>query len=131
MAFTAIFTPDDASGARNILIFDYKAKFQHEFIYRETENQGLVGNYRMYLAQKSVEETINIVVTAAIEPTILTARNLKGTLVTGLGTFTTIRLLNARTLRGLNQSSASVVSTVLTPVFDYYEMSSTWIREAT
>lgn len=131
MALTAKFTPDDASGVRNIMIFDYAGKFHHDFVYRQTENQGLEGNYMMFLSKVSVPETIRIVVTTAIEATILTARNLKGTLVTGNGTFTTVRLLNARTVRGLNQSSVSVVSTITTPVFDYAEMTTTWIREAT
>lgn len=130
MAYHAIFTPT-AGSARNIMIFDFSGNFENEFKYRGTENTGLAGNYRIYLGQVGVEEKIRIVVASAVESTILTARNLKGSLVTGNGTFTNVRLLNARRVRGLNQSSVSVSGNVITPVFDYYEMTSIWVKEAT
>lgn len=131
MALDAIFTPSDGSGARNIMIFDFRGEFATEFNYRETENTGLVGNHRIYLGQTYLEETVKIVVTTAIWPTILSARNLKGSLKIGQGTISNVRLLNARRLRGLNQSSHSLSTDVRTPVFDYIEMTSTWVKEGT
>lgn len=130
MAFDAVFTPSDASGARSIMIFDFNGEFATEFVYRETENTGLVGNHRIYLSQKYVEETVRIVVTAAVWPTILTARNLKGTLQIGQGSITNVKLLNAHRTRGLNQSAHAVTTTVRTPTFDYIEMITTWVKEA-
>jgi hypothetical protein len=49
MAYDAIFTPSDSSGARNIMIFDWNGDFVTDFIYRKTEPTGLTGNHRIYL----------------------------------------------------------------------------------
>lgn len=130
MAFDAVFTPSDSSGARNIMVFDWNGEFATEFIYRETEPTGLLGNHRIYLTQKYVEEQVKIVVTAAVWPTIISARNLKGTLQIGQGSITNVRLLNAHRIRGLNQSAHVVTTTVRTPTFDYIEMMTTWVKEA-
>lgn len=130
MAYDAIFTPSDSSGARNIMIFDWNGDFVTDFIYRKTEPTGLTGNHRIYLTQEYVEETVMIVVTAAVWPTILTARNLKGSLQIGQGTISNVRLLNARRVRGLNQSAHTVTTNVRTPTFDYIQMSSIWVKEA-
>lgn len=130
MAFDAVFTPSDLSGARSIMIFDFNGEFATDYQYRETEPTGLAGNHRIYLSQKYVEEQVKIVVTAAVWPTILTARNLKGTLQIGQGSITNVRLLNAKRTRGLNQSAHTVTTTVRTPTFDYIEMMTTWVKEA-
>lgn len=131
MAVDAEFTPSDGSGMRSIMIFNFAGEFETEYIYRATENTGLIGNHHIFLSKVYQPETISIVVTNAVWPTILTARNLKGSLKIGQGTITNVRLLNAKRTRGLNQSGFSVAGNVRTPTFDYIEMTSTWVKEAT
>jgi len=128
-AYQVVFTPT-AMAAINIMICPYEGQFEMVPYYRETENQGLSGNYAIKLGSRSEIISINIIAEYAVEETLTAAINVKGTFLLRETTFSNVRLLNVRRIRGLEVSTA-LTSGVIENTYTYLELRTEWIREAT
>lgn len=127
--YQAKFTPT-GEAAVSIMIFKYLGTFKTQPYYDETINQGLKGNYRKYLGEKSREYNIPIIVEAAAEATLITYENLKGVLNLRGVNISDVRLLSIERVQAIDVASQSIVSGVLNITHNYYEVNSTWCKEA-
>ena len=100
MTIQAVFTPT-ALSAINIMTFPLQTKLEYAPVYRQTENQGLKGNYSIFLENKTTPETVVIVGLSAIYATMKAAENIVGTLNIRGDSISTVRLLSVKYLEGL------------------------------
>lgn len=129
MTVQAVFTPLVPSSltAIQIMTFPLETKLETMKEYRITENQGLVGNHAIYLSEKSVPETVNVVGLAAIYTTLKAAENYQGTLNIRGNSISYVRLMNVKFLGFLE-----VTTTAGTPISTsgtYARIQTTWIKE--
>ena len=128
MTIQAVFTPT-ALSAINIMTFPLQTKLEYEPVYRQTENQGLKGNYSIFLENKTTPETVTIVGLSAIYTTMKAAENIVGTLNLRGSSITLVRLLSVKFIEGLEP-----VVTPGTPIsisYTYCRLLTTWMKEPT
>lgn len=127
--YQAKFTPSGES-AVSIMIFDFLGTFKTQPYYKKTRNQGLKGNYSMFLGEISKDYTVRMIVEAAVEATLITYENLKGTLNLRGVSISDVRLLNIERVQAVDVASQSIVDGVLNIAHNYYEVNATWCKEA-
>lgn len=125
--YQAKFTPTGGDDI-DIMIFPYQGKFETVPYYRQTENQGLDGNYAIKLGSKSQIINTNIIVESAFESDILDARGLSGILIVRETSFSEVKLLTATRIRGLNPTT-TLNAGIIENVYDYVEIETEWIKE--
>jgi hypothetical protein len=130
MTVQAVFTPTvpSAPGAISMMTFPLETKLETRKEYRITENQGLVGNYAIFLEEKSVPETVVVVGLVAIYTTLKAAENFQGTLNIRGTSISYVRLMNVKFL-GLLEVSATA-GTPISTSGTYARIETTWIKEA-
>ena len=130
MTVQAVFTPavPSSPGAISMMTFGLETKLETKKQYRITENQGLVGNHAIFLAEVSVPETVVVVGLVAIYATLKAAENFQGTLNLRGESITYVRLMNVKFL-GLLEVSATA-GTPITTSGTYVRIETTWIKEA-
>ncbi len=94
MTIQAVFTPTGQS-AINLTTFPLETKMDNEKIYRITENQGLLGNFAIFLEEKSKQVEAVVVGLTAVYAALKAAENIQGSLNVRGVTFNYVRLLNA------------------------------------
>lgn len=130
MTVQAVFTPSVPSspGAISMMTFGLETKLETKKEYRVTENQGLVGNHAIFLAEVSVPETVIVVGLVAIYATLKAAENFQGTLNLRGNSITYVRLMNVKFL-GLLEVTATA-GTPISTSGTYARIETTWIKEA-
>ena len=130
MTVQAVFTPSVPSspGAISMMTFGLETKLETKKEYRITENQGLVGNHAIFLAEVSVPETVIVVGLVAIYTTLKAAENFQGTLNLRGTSITYVRLMNVKFL-GLLEVTATA-GTPISTSGTYARIETTWIKEA-
>lgn len=124
----ATFTPSSGSVVE-MITFNYEGKFDTIYEYRETENQGLIGNHAIFKTATSQIVDVVCVMLYAQEANAINAQNKIGTLVQREITHTNVRLLKAKRMRGLDVVTTLNVD-IINNAYTYVEMMLTFIKEA-